>query len=157
LIAISIFLLIKYFRYRYLNNKIDSIYQDKKDVYDNMLSQYNPYYKNLGPENKDRFLKRVIFFVELKEFKFVGVEEEEQMPVLIAAAAIQLTFGLEHYLLDYFKTIYVMKDNYRYSQYPVPFEGHVSDDGIYLSWTNFTREYKDYSDGQNVGLHEMAH
>ena len=33
----------------------------------------------------------------------------------------------------------------------------MSEDGIYLSWTHFIREYTDYSDGQNVGLHEMAH
>jgi MtfA peptidase len=39
----------------------------------------------------------------------------------------------------------------------MPFEGHVSEDGIYLSWAHFLKEFTDYSDGQNVGLHEMAH
>ena len=79
------------------------------------------------------------------------------MPLLISAAAIQLTFGLEHFLLDHFKTIYILKENYRFGLYNMPFEGHVSEDGIYLSWDNFIREYANYSDGQNVGLHEMAH
>jgi len=79
------------------------------------------------------------------------------MPLLISSAAIQLTFGLENFLLDHFNTIYLLKDNYRYGLYNTPFEGHVSEEGIYLSWSNFLREFSDYSDGQNVGLHEMAH
>lgn len=64
---------------------------------------------------------------------------------------------MDHFQLDYLKTIYVIKDKYRFGLYNVPFEGHVSDDGIYLSWTHFVREFTNYSDGQNVGLHEMAH
>ncbi len=79
------------------------------------------------------------------------------MPLLVSATAIQLTFGLKHYLLDYFETIYILKNDYTYGSSAVPFEGHVSDDGIYLSWDNFLREYSDYTDGENVGLHEMAH
>ena len=35
--------------------------------------------------------------------------------------------------------------------------GNVSQDGIYLSWAAFTREFADYTHCQNVGLHEMAH
>ena len=50
------------------------------------------------------------------------------MPLLISSAAIQLTFGLENYLLDHFTTIYVLKDNYRYGLYNTPFEGHVSEE-----------------------------
>ena len=95
--------------------------------------------------------------MQAKKFKYIDIEEEEKIPLLISATAIQLTFGLNNYLLSYFKTIYVMRDNYRYGFSPVPFEGHVNEDGIYLSWNNFIREYNDYSDGENVGLHEMAH
>ncbi|HVS97567.1 MAG TPA: zinc-dependent peptidase, partial [Puia sp.] len=62
-----------------------------------------------------------------------------------------------HYLLDHFRTIHILKDRYRYGLYNQPFEGHVAEDGIYFSWNHFFREYTDYSDGQNVGLHEMAH
>ena len=92
-----------------------------------------------------------------KDFKYIDIQPEEMMPLLISGAAVQLTFGLNNYLLDYFKTIYVLRDNYRYGLYNMPFEGHVNEEGIYLSWNNFIREYNDYSDGQNVGLHELAH
>ena len=35
--------------------------------------------------------------------------------------------------------------------------GSINEEGIYLSWAHFLREFNDYTDGQNVGLHEMAH
>lgn len=137
--------------------KVTRIYDDRHWDFDNILSQYNSYYKSLDDTVRDRFLRRVLHFMEDKEFEYVDLEKEERMPLLISAAAVQLTFGLERYLLDYFKTIYILKENYRFGLYNMPFEGHVSEDGIYLSWSNFIREFTDYSDGQNVGLHEMAH
>jgi len=137
--------------------KVTRIYDDRHWDFDNILSQYNPYYKSLDDTVRDRFLRRVLHFMEDKDFEYIDLEKEERMPLLISAAAVQLTFGLEHYLLDYFKTIYILKENYRFGLYNMPFEGHVSEDGIYLSWSNFIREFTDYSDGQNVGLHEMAH
>ncbi len=149
--------LIRWLRLRYMKKKLIRVYAGKRLLFDGILQRYNPYYQSLGPEGRERFLKRAILFMESKEFRYVDIEATEQMPLLISAAAVQLTFGLNNYLLDYFKTIYVLKDKYRYGLYNVPFEGHVSDDGIYLSWSNFIREFNDYSDGQNVGLHEMAH
>jgi Mlc titration factor MtfA (ptsG expression regulator) len=137
--------------------RVERIYEDRHDAFDEVLSRYNPYYKSLHKEGRARFLRRVLTFMEFKKWEYIDLEPEERMPLLISAAAIQLTFGLENFLLDYFQTIYIIKDNYRYGLYNVPFEGHVSEDGIYLSWGNFIREFADYSDGQNVGLHEMAH
>jgi hypothetical protein len=137
--------------------KVTQFYQKEHQVFDNQLSQYNPYYKSLDGSGRDRFLRRVSEFMKDKDFQYIDVVQEEIMPLLISSAAIQLTFGLENYLLDHFTTIYLLKDNYRYGLYNTPFEGHVSEEGIYLSWSNFLREFSDYSDGQNVGLHEMAH
>jgi Mlc titration factor MtfA (ptsG expression regulator) len=132
-------------------------YTSRHDSFDSVLCRFNPYYRSLSAPSRDRFLHRVMLFMEVKKFEYVDVEPEESMPLLISAAAVQLTFGLEHFRLDYFHSIYVLKDKYRFGLYNMPFEGHVSEDGIYLSWAHFTREFADYSDGQNVGLHEMAH
>lgn len=137
--------------------KVTNFYEKEHQVFDNQLSQYNPYYKSLDMPGKDRFLLRVSDFMESKDFQYIDVQQEEIMPLLISSAAIQLTFGLDNYLMDHFSTIYLLRDNYRYGLYNTPFEGHVSEEGIYLSWSNFLREFSDYSDGQNVGLHEMAH
>lgn len=158
MIAVAVVvLLIRYWRLKAIAKEMSRIFEQKKASYHKILDEYNPYYKSLGASGQERFIRRTIFFMQSKHFQYVGIDVEEKMPVLISATAIQLTFGLKHYLLDYFKTIYVMKDNYRYGLSAVPFEGHVNDNGIYLSWNNFIREYSDYTDGENVGLHEMAH
>jgi Mlc titration factor MtfA (ptsG expression regulator) len=125
--------------------------------YDNLLQKYNPYYKNLDQATKDRFLKRTVTFMTSKKFEFQEMQREEHIPLLISAASVTLTFGLKHYLLDYFDTIYVLPNVYRYGFSEHPFEGHVNRDGITLSWNKFLEEYSDASDGNNVGLHEMAH
>lgn len=139
------------------SRRLKEMYLYKQKQYDALLQQYIPYYRNLDAALKDRFLKRTLVFMSAKKFEFVDMEEGELMPLLISAAAVQLTFGLQNYLMDHFNTIYVLKQDYRFGLYNVPFQGHVNDDGIYLSWNNFLRAYANYSDGDNVGLHEMAH
>ena len=136
---------------------VNRLFHDRQQDFDAILARYNPYYRSLNDAGRGRFLRRVLEFMEFKKFEYIDIEPDESMPLLISAAAVQLTYGLEHYQLDYFETIYVLKENYRYGIYNMPFEGHVSEDGIYLSWNNFLRQFSDYSDGQNVGLHEMAH
>jgi Mlc titration factor MtfA (ptsG expression regulator) len=133
------------------------VYEERHRDFEVLLSRYNPYFKSLSNAGRERFLHRVLLFMELKKFEYIDTEPNESMALLVSAAAVQLTFGLEQFLLNYFHTIYILKDKYRYGLYNTPFEGHVSEDGIYLSWNHFMREFNDYSDGQNVGLHEMAH
>ncbi|HEX9511388.1 MAG TPA: zinc-dependent peptidase [Puia sp.] len=155
--ALTVARLTRYIYRWFKTKKLIRVYQNKHQDFDGILAQYNPYYKSLDSTGRDRFLRRVLVFMEFKDFEYIDIEPEDRMPLLISSAAVQLTFGLDNFLLDYFKTIYILKNNYRYGLYNVPFEGHVSEDGIYLSWSNFIREFTDYSDGQNVGLHEMAH
>jgi len=156
-IVLLVFFVIRRRRRWYQRNKIDQLLQTRQVDYDSLLSGYNPYYKSLAREGRDRFLKRVLLFVQSKRFEYIHMESQESMPLLISAAAVQLTYGLDHFLLDYFSTIYVVSNKYTYGLTATPYEGHVSQDGIYLSWVDFTREYAEYGDGQNVGLHEMAH
>ena len=155
-LLVGIFLLRYYWRL-YQRRKLNQLLLARHGDFDSLLSHYNPYYKTMSADSRDRFLQRVLQFIESKEFVYVDLQREESMPLLIAAAAVQLTFGLREFRLDYFKTIYIVRDRYTYGTHSTPFEGHVSGDGIYLSWTHFVREFADYTDGQNVGLHEMAH
>jgi hypothetical protein len=143
LIVIVIPIFARYIRSQVLKKRREKDYQSKEVVFDNFLYRYNPYYKNLQPEERKRFMDRTIHFMGSKDFKYIDLQPEEMMPLLISSAAVQLTFGLRNYLLDYFKTIYVLRDNYRYGFYNMAFEGHVNEEGIYLSWNNFIREYKD--------------
>jgi Mlc titration factor MtfA (ptsG expression regulator) len=142
---------------RFRRRRLRHLFADKHLEYDDVLSRFNPYYKSLDIAGRDRFLQRSLNFMEAKKFDYIDVTPQEIMPLLISATAVQLTFGLEHYLLDHFRTIHILQDRYRYGLYNQAFEGHVAEDGIYFSWNHFFREYADYSDGQNVGLHEMAH
>jgi hypothetical protein len=87
----------------------------------------------------------------------VDVQEKPEMPILISAAAVQLTFGLEKFSFNYFRDIYVLKDDYHYGFYSRPFQGHVDHTGIYLSWDNFLKGIAGMTPNCNVGLHEMAH
>ena len=148
---------IKKIRLQASRKKLAKELESKEIVFDSMLQHYSPYYKSLTSNARERFMDRVLAFIEAKQFNYIDIEQEDIMPLLISAAAVQLTFGLEHYKMDYFENIYVVRNKYRFGFYTTPFEGHVSDDGIYLSWDNFIRENGDYSDGENVGLHELAH
>lgn len=149
--------LVRYLLTQHKARRIKKMYDDKHNSYDALLNQYIPYYRNLNAQLKERFLKRTLIFMANKKFEFVEMEQEEYMPLLISAATVQLTFGLQHYLLDHFDTIYVLKNDYHFGLFNVPFQGHVNDDGIYLSWNNFISGFENYTDGDNVGLHEMAH
>lgn len=125
--------------------------------YDEWLARYNEYYKGLPADMRQRFLHRVAWFIATRTFTGVNLPMDDKMPLLISAASIQITFGLDKYLLDFFDTIYIMQHNYTYGSYDKPFEGHVNSNGIYLSWDNFLKGYEDYTDADNVGIHEMAH
>ena len=128
--------------------------------YQVILEQYNPYYRRLSPKLKDRFLTRTFRFMQGKTFHYIEMsadEINERMPVLISSVAVQIAFGLRRYEMSYFKNIYVLRSNYHFGLSAIPFEGHVNSLGIYLSWSNFESAFMDYNDGNNVGLHEMAH
>jgi Mlc titration factor MtfA (ptsG expression regulator) len=147
----------RFFYARRQKKKVLELFQSKRTEFDTILAQNNPYYNSLPLEDKNRFLKRVFLFMESKTFNYLDMKESKEMPVLISGAAVQLTFGLENYRMDYFKNIYVLPTKYTYGLTATPFEGHISEEGIYLSWNDFIKEYKNYSDGENVGLHELSH
>jgi MtfA peptidase len=128
-----------------------------EDKYDLWLNRYNPYYASLSPTQKKRFLHRVKEFMASKQFYFHAMVEEEYMPVLISGAAVQLTFGLRNYLMDYFDVIHVMRREYVLNIDKETYYGHVSKNGIHISWNHFLGGYSDYADSVNLGLHEMAH
>jgi Mlc titration factor MtfA (ptsG expression regulator) len=156
-VVVGGFAFAKYLRNKYLAQRVKEMYDNKHNAYDAILQQYIPYYRGLDAVQKDRFLKRCLIFKATKHFEFVEMLEEEHMSLLISAAAVQLTFGLQHFLMDHFHKIYVMKRDYHFGLFNVPFQGHVSEDGIYLSWNNFLKSFANYTDGDNVALHEMAH
>lgn len=129
-----------------------------KDIqYSEWLSRYNPYFRSLSPELKNIFLFRVAAFMLSKRFRFHSLEEEEYIKVLVSGAAVQITFGLRNFLLDFFPVIHIVRKEYFVGQSHEIYHGHVSRSGIHIAWDKFMAGYEDYNDADNVGLHEMAH
>ena len=137
--------------------KAEASLQSNFRQYDELLTSYNDYYKSLPVAMRARFLERVAMFTATKTITCIDLPPDERMPLLISAASVQITFGLDKYLLDFFDTIYVFQHDYQYGAFERPFEGHVNSLGIYLSWDNFLKGFADYTDADNVGIHEMAH
>lgn len=132
-------------------------YASNYEWYHQQLNTYNQYYRSLSRYRQEKFVQRTVSFMFNKKFNYIDIKPEDQMPLLISAAAVQITFGLDKYHLDYFKHIFIYKEDYKYGLYNKPFMGHVNDEGIHLSWNNFLKGYENYNDADNVGIHEMAH
>jgi hypothetical protein len=129
----------------------------KETYYHAIISRHIRYYNRLGLEEQRKFLFRTYLFKKSKQFHYIEVEQSEEMPILISAVAVQLTFGLDKFMLNYFNDIFVLRDDYHYGFYSRPFMGHVDQTGIYLSWDNFMKGLSGQTPNCNVGLHEMGH
>lgn len=141
----------------FLSRREKNEFEEKRLQYDNWLAAHNPYYQSLPIQLKERFLRRTVMFAGEKTFRFHGMKGEEYMKALVSGAAVQLTFGFLNYRLSYFPVINIIRKEYRIPGSDQTFEGHVTSRSINISWNNFLDDYTDYTDSQNVGLHEMAH
>lgn len=115
------------------------------------------YFNELVPELKKKFIQRVHNYIRGKEFHYIGLEQKEEIPVLVSASAVQVTLGLKSYRMQEFKNIYVLADAYRMDSDEELYIGHVMPEGIYISWKHFLYGYADSSDNINVAIHEMSH
>jgi MtfA peptidase len=126
--------------------------------YHEILSGFR-YYDNLSHKGKLKFAGRVGEFIKTK--RFIGMEGltvTDEMKVLISASAIQLTFGLEKFLLDFCSVIKVYPRYFFSKLLNAELKGGASESGILmLSWEDFLEGYKNPHDNYNLGLHEMAH
>jgi Mlc titration factor MtfA (ptsG expression regulator) len=129
----------------------------RETFYHSVVSRYFKYYNRLNLDEQRKFLFRTYQFQQSKHFHYIEVEANAEMPILVSAAAIQLTFGLDKFKLNYFDDIFILRDDYHYGFYSRPFMGHVDQTGIYLSWDNFIKGICGQALNCNVGLHEMGH
>jgi Mlc titration factor MtfA (ptsG expression regulator) len=125
----------------------------------NLLKQKNSYFRNLSSDGQQRFLTRVLDFMENK--KFVGREGlvvTDEIRLLISASAVQLTFGFREYSIAHLHTINVFPRVFYSRLYETSFKGLTTTGGVIsLSWDDFREGYADETDKMNLGLHELAH
>lgn len=124
-----------------------------------ILQKFFPYYQSLDEKRKKEFLIRVETFLFIKSFIARGMVKSEEINVLIAATAAQISFGLSSFELFTFNKIIVYPDKYfseirgRYHKGEVNVEHGL----VVLSANNFLQGIKDPNDGINLGLHEFSH
>lgn len=127
--------------------------------HEQILTRYFEFYKSLPPKSKRIFEFRVRHFIRIKDFIPRGIAEvTEEMQVLIAASAVQLTFGFPSVFLSYFENIVVYPDQFFSQVGQRHHKGEVNPKAkaIVLSWRHFVEGYAS-KEGVNLGLHEMAH
>lgn len=157
---IALILVGAYFLYQYIKYRKAALSSVPEDKIQEILNQHFAYYKALNAQNKLRFIKRVQLFIGQKVFiprMFKVVTHE--MKVLIAASAVQLTFGLPEVSLQHFKRIIIYPDYYYSTVTKRMHKGEVNPkaQAIVLSWKSFLHGYQVADDSYNLGLHEMAH
>lgn len=132
-----------------------------RNLYESYLKRSLPYYNSLSQNSRFKFLRRLHRFLQMKEFRAVeGFEINDEMKILVSASAVQLTLGLDYYLLDYFEVIVIHPDVFHSPIFDQWHKGHTNPGGrgsIVFSWKHFKEGYETDKDRLNLGLHEMAH
>lgn len=122
------------------------------------LEKYFPYYQNYNDLDKEKFAKRVLAFAANRNFEFeTAYKDEEKIIYLISATAVQLTFGLDYFLLNHFKKVYVFDEAYPHISSEILFQGHIQHGEMHFSWKDLFAGLSNPHDKNNVGLHEAAH
>lgn len=140
--------------YTYDGRNIKFTDEQLKEVLEKRFS----FYIQLNAAERNRFLQRLKKFIRNKFFKIHTANGFKEMPILLCATAIQLSFGIEEYLLPHYKNIHIFPEEFLGLEPNIRFlVGNVSKNNINISWKHFLEGYNENYDGHNVGLHEMAH
>ena len=123
-----------------------------------ILTKRFAYYSWLHKDSQQKFRKRLQSFMHKKTFIIKDHEGFREMPVLVSAAAIQLSFGLKEYRLPFYKYIRIYPEEY-FSDHAflTVLAGNVQQNIISVAWNHILKGYENATDGSNVGLHEMSH
>lgn len=126
---------------------------------DQILEKYFGYYRKLSPEKKKEFRERVENFIFQKDFfsKAELPSITEEMKVLVASNAVQLTFGLKEILFDHFKTILLYPDEF-YSHFSQSNQkGEANPEGVLVfSWKHLALGNLLPDKSENIGLRVFA-
>jgi MtfA peptidase len=115
------------------------------------------YYQLLEEGLKKVFLSRLQEFIDDKMFIIKEGKPVREMPVLVSAAAIQLTFGLKEYLLPFYRYIRIFPEEYIADDAFKILAGNVRSNMISVAWKHILLGNANAVDGSNLGLHEMSH
>ncbi len=149
--------------YRYAGRKVAPVRTwvlPVPQLYKDILGKYSRYYRTLSATDKNKFERKVCNFLYSKRFIPRNMEDVSiEARVLIAASAVQLTFGLPNIYLQHFDKILVYPNEYYSSITRQYHKGEVNPRFgiIVLSWNNLAANYAGSNRSLNLALHEMAH
>ena len=124
-----------------------------------VLKRKVPFFEEIPPEDRERFLGLLRLFVAEKRFSGAGgLEVTDEMKVVIASAAALLVLNLGIEYLDRLSEVIV---------YPEPFynpdadeerSGETHEWGVVLvAWSDVKEDFEYWGDGMNTAIHEFAH
>ncbi len=124
-----------------------------------LLLTHIPYFNKLSTQGRARFIARVLRFMRGRTFEGIrGQQLSHDMPILVSAAAVQLTFGLEDYDIKFLKKVRIAPGPIYSRMFNADVYGSVSRRGtMTLSWPHFLKGFANGEDNFNLGLHELAH
>ena len=125
-----------------------------------LLSEHSSFFMSLNDRQKRKFLKRILLYMRFVWFSgSPNLYLTKKMKVIIAGAAIQITFGLKRFLPKYYRTFHLMRGQYKIPELTAFLLGHVdkTKKTITLSWPDAEHGFLIPDDAHNVVLHEMAH
>jgi len=128
-----------------------------EEVLRKVLLKHFPYFTKLVHPDQDKFISRLRKFIRSKIFVIHDVKGYREMPILLSAAAIQLTFGLNRYMMPHFTIIQIYPQEFIGMEPMRILIGNVSGNTINIAWKQFLEGYKNKYGKNNLGLHEMAH
>ena len=121
-----------------------------------ILLEQVAFYARLGPEERARFERQVVAFIERKVIVTRGVELDDRVKLIVAAHACRLTLNLV--AEEYSKLQYVHVVDSHHNDDGEPLLGSASDNSsVTLEWSALVDGARDDGDGENVGYHEFAH
>jgi len=157
---ILVFVVVRYAVVIYTQHLDPKVRRLKKGM-PKLLNQYSTYYRNLSLKEHKHFEKRVLMFISLKQFyRFDKSEATDEMKILIAAAAIQITFGFsDGHEYEVFRKIAISDKEYVSKQTKKVHQGetNLGKSLIAFSWERFMEGVKNPEHPVNLGLHEFAH
>jgi hypothetical protein len=134
--------------------------KSKKKACHVVLMAFDGYYRRLNEDMQRVFVMRTLYF--LKNIDFQSSKEirlNVEIQVLVASGFIQITFGLKHYRLRHFESIYIAHKPYVYKSIGVPYHGDTNPKTarINLVWSVVKKGFTIPDDALNLSIHEFSH
>ncbi len=125
----------------------------------NLLKQKNAYYSYLSADGQAKFQQRLFEFMQSKTFTGCnGLLITDEMRVLISAAAVQLTFGLDDFIIFHLHTVNVFQNSFTADKIVSSVDELISQSGVLsISWEDFREEDKNENNRLNPALYGLAH